>query len=65
MAIDSVGEWMALLILALDLVAIAHTWSQHIGLGRKIVWSIAILVLPVVGLVMWALAAGPYGKVRL
>ena len=62
---DSPGAVLALIVLALDVLAIAHVWRSSIEIGRKVVWSLVILLLPVVGLLMWAVAAGPFGKARL
>ena len=62
------GYWKTLLdvlLLLFDLLAILHVWRQSIETGRKVVWSVVILLLPVVGLIMWAIAAAPFGKVRL
>lgn len=56
---------MAIAVLVLDILAIAYVWRSRIEFGRKIVWSFVILLLPVVGLIMWAVAAGPFGKARL
>ncbi len=62
---DRANEWLAILVLVLDVLAIFHVWFQHIELGRKVVWTLVIALLPVVGLIMWALAAARVGKVRL
>ena len=32
--------------------------------GRKIIWSLVIVLLPVVGLVMWFVAAGTFAKAK-
>jgi len=56
---------LAIAVLVLDILAIAYVWRSRIEFGRKVVWSFVILLLPVVGLIMWAVAAGPFGKARL
>lgn len=56
---------MAIAVLVLDILAIAYVWRSRIEFGRKVVWSFVILLLPVVGLIMWAVAVGPFGKARL
>lgn len=62
---ESLSGPLAILVLILDVVAIVHVWRSRIEFGRKAVWSVVILLLPVVGLIMWAAAAGPFGKARL
>lgn len=62
---DNWNTLLAVLLLLADVLAILHVWRQSIETGRKVVWSLAILLLPVVGLIMWAIAAAPFGKVRL
>ncbi|EWC40555.1 PLDc N-terminal domain-containing protein [Stutzerimonas stutzeri] len=62
---ESFSAPLAIVVLVLDILAIAHVWQSSIEVGRKLIWSLVILLLPVVGLVMWAVAAGPFGKARL
>ncbi|MCQ4307836.1 PLDc N-terminal domain-containing protein [Pseudomonas stutzeri] len=60
--------WSALLavvVLVGDVLAIVQVWRSRIEVGRKIIWSLVILLLPVVGLIMWFVAAGHRAKVRL
>lgn len=60
--------WSALLavvVLVADLLAIFQVWRSRIEIGRKIIWNLVIVLLPVVGLIMWLVAAGHFGKVRL
>ncbi|SPF77972.1 PLD nuclease N-terminal domain-containing protein [Pseudoprimorskyibacter insulae] len=52
-----------LLILALDLYAIYQTLTSPASTAAKIVWTLAILLLPVVGLIAW-LIFGPRGAAR-
>jgi len=56
---------LALIVLVGDVLAIVQVWRSRIEVGRKIIWSLVILLLPVVGLVMWFVAAGHFAKVRL
>lgn len=56
---------LAVLVLVADLLAILHVWFRRIEFGRKIIWSLVIALLPVVGLIMWGIAAGRFAKVRL
>ncbi|MCQ4294953.1 PLDc N-terminal domain-containing protein [Pseudomonas stutzeri] len=62
---ESLSAPLAIIVLLLDLVAIVYVWRSSIEVGRKVIWSLVIVLLPVVGLVMWAVAAGPFGKARL
>lgn len=60
--------WSALLavvVLVADLLAIFQVWRSRIEIGRKIIWSLVIVLLPVVGLIMWLVAAGHFARVRL
>ena len=50
--------FFGLIILALDVWAILKTVSSNATTGIKVLWTVVILVLPVVGLIIWALA-GP------
>lgn len=62
---DVLSEWMIVVVALLDVVAIVHVWMQHIETGRKVVWSLVIVLLPVVGLLMWGMAASRVSRVRL
>lgn len=62
---DDLAPLLAVLVLIADLLAILHVWSRRIEFGRKIIWSMVIALLPVVGLIMWGIAAGRFAKVRL
>lgn len=50
-----------LLILALDVWAIIRILGSSAETGSKVLWTVLILVLPVLGLLIWALA-GPRGS---
>lgn len=62
---DSLSAILAVAVLVLDLVAIVHVWRTRIETGRKIIWSLVILLLPVVGLVMWFVAGASHARARL
>jgi hypothetical protein len=49
---------VGLLILALDIYGIIQVINSGASGGAKILWILAILVFPVVGLIVWYLA-GP------
>lgn len=56
---------LALVVLVLDVAAIIHVWRSRIETGRKIIWSLVIVLLPVVGLVMWFVAGASHARARL
>ncbi|AOA05790.1 MULTISPECIES: PLDc N-terminal domain-containing protein [Pseudomonas] len=55
---------IGLIILALDIWAIINVIKSGAGTGAKVLWVLLILFLPVLGLVIWAIA-GPRGNVRI
>ncbi|MDH1053314.1 MULTISPECIES: PLDc N-terminal domain-containing protein [Pseudomonadaceae] len=55
---------LSLVILALDIWAIINVIKSGAETGIKILWVLLIVFLPVLGLIIWALA-GPRGNVRL
>jgi len=55
---------IGLIILALDIWAIINVLKSGTSTGMKIVWVLLILLLPVLGLIIWAIA-GPRGNVRV
>ena len=53
--------WAAAIILLLvDIWAIASVWQTTKSTGTKAGWAVVIVVLPVIGLVIWGIA-GPRG----
>ena len=55
-----VGGIFGLLILAIDVWAIVTIIQSGGGAGRKALWIVLILLLPVVGVILWFLL-GPRG----
>ncbi|RJG13458.1 PLDc_N domain-containing protein [Pseudomonas cavernicola] len=55
---------IGLIILALDIWAILNVIKSGAETGMKIIWALLILFLPVLGLIIWAVA-GPRGNVRI
>ncbi|PVZ20100.1 MULTISPECIES: PLD nuclease N-terminal domain-containing protein [unclassified Pseudomonas] len=55
---------LGLVILALDIWAILHVLRSQAEVGMKVLWVLLIALLPVLGLIIWAIA-GPRGNVRL
>ena len=54
---ESLSAPLALVVLVLDVLAIAHVWRSPIEAGRKIIWTLVIVLLPVVGLATTELAS--------
>ena len=52
---------IGLLILAADLWAIISVVQSGASTGKKVLWILLVLVLPVVGLILWFLL-GPRGR---
>ena len=56
-----VGGLFGLIILALDVWAIVKTFQSSAGTGSKVIWTVLILLLPLLGLILWVVF-GPKGK---
>ncbi|MFF7708417.1 PLDc N-terminal domain-containing protein [Pseudomonas sp. NPDC007930] len=55
---------VGLVILALDIWAIINVLKSRAEIGMMVLWILLIVLLPVLGLIIWAVA-GPRGNVRL
>lgn len=55
------GGILGLLVLAADIWAILNVFQSGASNGAKVVWTLVILVLPVLGLALWFFL-GPRGK---
>ena len=55
---------IGLIILALDIWAIINVVKSSAETGIKILWILLIVLLPVIGLIIWALME-PRGNVRI
>jgi len=55
---------IGLIILALAIWAIINVFQSGASTGAKVLWILLILLLPVLGLIIWAIA-GPRGNVRI
>lgn len=53
-----VGGIFGLLVLAADVWAILQIFQSSASTGRKALWIVLVLVLPLLGLIIWYLA-GP------
>ena len=56
-----INSLIGLLILAADIWAIVSVVQSAASTGKKVLWILLVLVLPVVGLILWFLL-GPRGK---
>ena len=56
-----VNSLLGLIILALDIWAIVSIVQSSATTGKKVLWILLVLILPVVGLILWFLL-GPRGK---
>lgn len=56
------GGLFSLIILALDIWAIINVVRSSAGTGAKVLWILLIVILPLVGLIIWALM-GPRARV--
>ena len=50
---------IGLIILVLDIWAIINVLKSGADTGMKIIWVLLILLLPVLGLIIWAIARPP------
>lgn len=55
---------LGLVILALDIWAILSVIKSNAEMGIKILWILLIVLLPVIGLIIWALM-GPRGSIKI
>ncbi|EAQ29860.1 hypothetical protein NAP1_03770 [Erythrobacter sp. NAP1] len=49
---------IGLLVLVLNIWALFSVWSSGASIAAKLVWTIAIFALPVIGVILW-LVFGP------
>lgn len=56
-----VNGLIGLLILAADIWAIVSVVQSAASTGKKVLWILLVLILPVLGLILWFLL-GPRGK---
>ncbi len=49
------GHWIAVLIFVLDIVAIISVLAGRGGLLHKVLWTVLILILPVIGMILYYL----------
>jgi hypothetical protein len=55
---------LGLIVLILDVYAIIKILGSGASTGAKLLWTLGILIFPVVGFIVWLLA-GPKGSGRI
>lgn len=48
-----VGGILGLIILIADIWAIVSTFQSHASTGKKVLWIVLVLLLPIVGFIVW------------
>ena len=56
-----IGGIIGLLILIADVWAIVSTFQSSASTGKKVLWIVLVLVLPVIGFILWFFI-GPKSK---
>lgn len=55
---------VGLLVLALNIWALFSVWTSGASIAAKIIWSIVIFALPVIGVIAW-LVFGPRSSTQI
>lgn len=55
-----VGGFFGLIILILDILAIVKVMNSGASTARKVIWTLLIVLLPILGLLLWFFL-GPKG----
>ena len=50
---DALGGLFGLIILILDIWAIVRIFQSGASTGAKVIWTIVIILLPLLGLIVW------------
>ena len=58
-----VGGIIGFIILVIDIWAIIKITESGASTGAKVGWIVAILILPILGLILWALLGPKAGKI--
>ncbi|MDD9724490.1 PLD nuclease N-terminal domain-containing protein [Roseovarius sp. SK2] len=53
-----VGGLGGLIVLVLDIWALVNIIGSSASTGKKVLWSLLVIVLPIIGFIIW-LIAGP------
>ncbi|PJI49757.1 MAG: hypothetical protein CTR55_10480 [Pseudomonas sp.] len=60
---STLGGLISLIIFALDIWAIINIARSGADIPKKVIWILVVAILPVLGLIIWAVA-GPRGNVK-
>lgn len=55
------GLW-GLLVLVADIWAIVNIFQSSVSTGKKVLWTVLVILLPVLGFIIWLLAGPKSGK---
>ncbi len=44
---------VGIIVLALNIWALINVWGSGSSLGGKLIWTLIILILPLVGMLLW------------
>lgn len=55
------GLW-GLLVLAADVWAIVNIFQSSTTTGKKVLWTVLVILLPVLGFIIWLIAGPKSGK---
>ena len=55
---------LGLIVLIANIYALIKTWTSGVSMGAKLLWTLLILVLPVIGFIIWFFA-GPRGSAHV
>jgi len=57
-----IGGIFGLLVLIADIWAIVYVFQSSASTGKKVVWIVLILLLPILGLILWLLLGPRTGR---
>lgn len=60
MNVNIVGFW-GVILLILDVWALVHVVQSSVSTGKKVLWIVLILLLPLLGFILWLLL-GPRAR---
>lgn len=56
---------LGLIVLIADIYAIYQVFTSSASTGAKVLWTLGILLFPVVGFIVWLIAGPRGGSVRI
>jgi hypothetical protein len=55
------GLW-GLIVLAADIWAIVNIFQSSVTTGKKVLWTLLVILLPVLGFIIWYIAGPKTGR---